>query len=163
MDFLGIGPAELLLIFLVIILVIGPKDIGKTARSIGRFLNRLYKSDEWRTITQASKTIRTLPNRLAREAELEELNKVKSELEETKKDLEETKRDLDADTKIMKEAQKDLMEETKAIDKDMKAWVEPLEKETAAVEAAAPETQAYQESQKEIIQENPPEENPQDE
>jgi Sec-independent protein translocase protein TatA len=161
MDFLGIGPAELLLIFLVIILVIGPKDIGKTARSIGRFLNRLYKSDEWRTITQASKTIRTLPNRLAREAELEELKKVKSELEETKKDLEETKKDLDADTKMIKEAQKDLVEETKAIDKDMKAWVEPLKEETAT--AAASEASAHQESQKEMVQENPPEENPQDE
>jgi Sec-independent protein translocase protein TatA len=163
MDFLGIGPAELLLIFLVIILVIGPKDIGKTARSIGRFLNRLYKSDEWRTITQASKTIRTLPNRLAREAELEELNKVKSELEETKKDLQETKRDLDADAKMIKEAQKDLIEETKAIDKDMKAWVEPLEKETAMAAAVAPEEPAHQESQKEIVQENPPEDMPQDE
>ena len=74
MDFLGIGAAEFILILLVIILVIGPKDIGKTAGTAGRFLNRLYKSDEWRTITEASKTIRTLPNRLAREAELEELD-----------------------------------------------------------------------------------------
>jgi sec-independent protein translocase protein TatB len=163
MDFLGIGPAELLLIFLVIILVIGPKDIGKTARSIGRFLNRLYKSEEWRTITQASKTIRTLPNRLAREAELEELNEVKSELEEVRKDLKETKKDLDADAKMIKEAQKDLVEETKAIDKDMKAWVEPLEKETATTTDAASETSAHQEPQNKIVQENPPEKKPQDE
>jgi Sec-independent protein translocase protein TatA len=135
MDFLGIGPAELILIFLVIILVIGPKDIGKTARSIGRFLNRLYKSDEWRTITQASKTIRTLPNRLAREAELEELEEVKDSLEETKKDLEDTKKglektkqELDEDIKTIGEAKKELAQETKAIDEDMKSWVTPPEK-----------------------------------
>ncbi len=163
MDFLGIGPAELLLIFLVIILVIGPKDIGKTARSIGRFLNRLYKSDEWRTITQASKTIRTLPNRLAREAELEELKEVKSALEETEKDLKETQRELDKDTKMIGEAQKELAQETKAIDRDMKAWVEPLEKETIPSEITSSNDASQHEAEQEIVQENPIEDILQDE
>ncbi|OGO16634.1 MAG: hypothetical protein A2Z14_18300 [Chloroflexi bacterium RBG_16_48_8] len=158
MEFLGIGPSELILIFLIIILVIGPKDIGKTARSMGRFLNRLYKSDEWRTITQASKTIRTLPNRLAREAELESLQEVKSALEETKKDLEEAKKELDADAKKVGEAQKDLVKETKAIDADMKAWAEPIEKE-----AVKTETATHLESEKEILQDNPSEAKLQDE
>ena len=158
MDFLGIGPAELLLIFLVIILVIGPKDIGKTARSIGRFLNRLYKSDEWRTITQASKTIRTLPNRLAREAELEELKEVKATLEETKKGLEDTKKDLDEDMKTIGEAQKELTQETKAIDEDMKSWVTPPEKKEAPTEPSIP-----QEEPKETVQDIPLEHKSQDE
>jgi sec-independent protein translocase protein TatB len=119
MDLLGIGPAELLLILLVIILVVGPKDIGKTARSIGRFLNRLYKSEEWRTIIQASKTIRTLPNRLAREAELEDLKEVKSALEETKKGLDEAKKELDQDVKMIGQVQKELDQETRAIERDL--------------------------------------------
>lgn len=158
MDFLGIGPAELILILLVIILVIGPKDIGKTARSIGRFLNRLYKSDEWRTITQASKTIRTLPNRLAREAELEELQEVKSTLEETQKGLEEAKKELEADVKIIEEAQKEVAQETKGIDEDIKAWVEPIEEE-----ATIPEDSAAEETEKEIVQEHLSEDKLQDE
>jgi Sec-independent protein translocase protein TatA len=158
MDFLGIGPAELILILLIIILVIGPKDIGKTARSIGRFLNRLYKSDEWRTITQASKTIRTLPNRLAREAELEELKEVKATLEDTQKGLEETKKELEADVKIIKETQKEVIQEAKGIDDDIKAWVEPIEEE-----ATIPDGPTAEETEKEIVQENLSEEKPQDE
>jgi sec-independent protein translocase protein TatB len=163
MDFLGIGPAELLLIFLVIILVIGPKDIGKTARSIGRFLNRLYKSEEWRTITQASKTIRTLPNRLAREAELEELKEVKATLEETKKDLQEAQKEFDEDAKKIGEVKKELADETKAIDKDMKAWVEPVEKEKIPSEITTSNVASDHEPEQQILQENPIENSPQDE
>lgn len=158
MDFLGIGPAELILILLVIILVIGPKDIGKTARSIGRFLNRLYKSDEWHTITQASRTIRTLPNRLAREAELEELEEMKATLEDTQKDLEEAKKELEVDAKIIEEAQKEVIQEAKGIDEDMKAQIESIKEE-----AAIPEDPATEETEKEIVQEHLSEEKPQDE
>jgi sec-independent protein translocase protein TatB len=125
MDFLGIGPSELLLILLIIILVIGPRDIGKTARSIGRFLNRLYKSEEWRTITQASRTLRNLPNRLAREAELEDLKEVKSALEDTKKDLEQTKKELNEETRSIGQTQKDWAEEAKKLEKDMKSLTKP--------------------------------------
>jgi len=152
MEFLGIGPAELILILLVIILVIGPKDIGKTARSVGRFLNRLYKSEEWRTVVQASKTIRTLPNRLAREAELESLQEVKSTLEETKKELEDAKKGLDTDVKKIEEIQKDLIKETKAIDTEMKAIAKPVEKEAETIE-----TITNPESEKEIKQDHPSE------
>lgn len=163
MEFLGIGPAELLLILLVIILVIGPKDIGKTARAIGRFLNRLYKSEEWRTLIQASKTIRTLPNRLAREAELEEIQEVKAALEEAKKDLDEAEKEISTDTKTISDVKRDLFKETNAIEKDMQAWVKPAETETTMTSTAEPEVESQPESQKEVIQENPYEEKNQDE
>ena len=135
MDFLGIGPAEFILILLVIILVIGPKDIGKTAQTLGRFLNRLYKSDEWRTITEASKTIRTLPNRLAREAELEELKEIKDTFKDAKKDLVEAKEELDEGAKSIKKTEKELIQEVKSIDDDMKSWVAPTSSEEAATES----------------------------
>jgi Sec-independent protein translocase protein TatA len=163
MEFLGIGPAELLLILLVIILVIGPKDIGKTARSVGRFLNRLYKSEEWRTLIQASKTIRTLPNRLAREAELEEIQEVKSALEEAKKDLDEAEKEISKDSKEIGKIQSDLIKETEAIEEDMQAWVKPAEKETTMSPTAEPEVKSQPESQKEVIQEKPYEGKNQDE
>ena len=79
MDFLGVGAWELVFIVLIAIIVIGPRDIGKTARSVGRFLNRLYKSEEWKAITQASRQLRGLPNRLAREAQLEEIQRTLDE------------------------------------------------------------------------------------
>ena len=73
MDFLGVGPMELIFIIIIALVLIGPRDIGKVARSMGRFLNRLYKSDTWRMLLDTSRTIRHLPERLAREAALEEM------------------------------------------------------------------------------------------
>jgi sec-independent protein translocase protein TatB len=80
MEVLGIGPLEALFVLILALLVVGPKDLGKAARTFGRFLNRLYRSEAWSAITQASRNLRTLPNRLAREAALEELDEARSEL-----------------------------------------------------------------------------------
>jgi sec-independent protein translocase protein TatB len=76
-DLFGVGPLELLLVVLLALVLFGPKDIANHARSAGRFLNRLYKSEGWRTMTQASSALRNLPNRLAREAELDQLDPVR--------------------------------------------------------------------------------------
>jgi Sec-independent protein translocase protein TatA len=99
MDFLGVGPLELILVLIIAILVIGPRDIGKTAKTIGRFLNRVYKSDEWRALTEASRSLRTLPNRLAREAELEELTEITKTIKDTTEDLTKSRDQLIKDTK----------------------------------------------------------------
>lgn len=79
MEVLGIGPLELAFIILIAIIVIGPRDIGNFARSAGRFLNKLYRSEEWKALNQASRNLRTLPNRLAREAALDELEETRQE------------------------------------------------------------------------------------
>jgi Sec-independent protein translocase protein TatA len=73
MEFLGIGPLELLAIFLIIVLVIGPKDLERTARTLGRALNRLFHSDSYRAVQRMSQELRHLPERLAREAQLDEV------------------------------------------------------------------------------------------
>jgi Sec-independent protein translocase protein TatA len=82
MEILGIGPLEALFILLIALIAVGPKDLGKAARSMGRLLNQLYKSEAWHSLSEASRSLRTLPNRLAREAALEELAEVKREMEE---------------------------------------------------------------------------------
>ena len=104
MNFLGIGPLELIFILLIAIIVVGPRDLSKTARTLGQYLNRLYRSEAWRTLTDASRTLRTLPNRLAREAALEELDEVGRSMEQTKQDL---------------------SKELSAIDDQMTAWTRP--------------------------------------
>jgi len=71
MDLLGIGPLELLLVFILVILVFGPEDLAVAGKKIGKFLNQVMRSDTWRAIRSVSQEIRTLPNRLAREAEFE--------------------------------------------------------------------------------------------
>jgi sec-independent protein translocase protein TatB len=74
MELFGVGPLELLVIVVIALLVLGPQDLAKTARSAGRFLNRMYRSEAWKTVTQTSRDLRDLPNRLAREAALEDLD-----------------------------------------------------------------------------------------
>lgn len=74
MDFLGIGPLELLFVLVIALIVLGPRDIARFARSAGRALNRIYRSEAWGAINKASREFRNLPNRLAREAALDDLD-----------------------------------------------------------------------------------------
>jgi len=85
----------------IALVIIGPRDIVKAARSTGRFLNRLYKSEMWLTLTEASRNLRTIPDRLAREAALEELVEVHRSIEETGKDLAQDVKSLNEDILAM--------------------------------------------------------------
>lgn len=106
MELLGIGPMELLLIVVILLVVVGPRNLSKSAHDIGRFLNRMYRSDTWRMMTEASRTLRNLPNQLAREAALEELDA-------TQKELRKAGREIRGQSQEMKEG--------------MSAWVKPPE------------------------------------
>ena len=75
MDILGIGMPELVFIVLIALIVLGPKDMEKTGRAIGRFLNNLVRSEGWQAFRQTSKEVRSLPTRLMREANLDEIQK----------------------------------------------------------------------------------------
>jgi sec-independent protein translocase protein TatB len=75
MEIFGIGPFEFLLIMLLALIILGPRDMQKIGKSIGVALNKLVKSDTWKTVRQASEKMKTLPNDLMREAELDELRK----------------------------------------------------------------------------------------
>lgn len=72
MEFLGVGPQELAFILLIALLIIGPKDLAKTARTLGRTLNSIVKSDNYRMIQRASQELRQLPTQMMRDANLEE-------------------------------------------------------------------------------------------
>ena len=75
MDIFGIGPTELVFIILIALIVLGPKDMQKTGRTIGRWLRNMTTSDGWRAFRDTSREIRNLPNRLMREANLEDIQK----------------------------------------------------------------------------------------
>jgi Sec-independent protein translocase protein TatA len=75
MEILGIGPLELLFIILIALIILGPKDLEKTGKSIGQALNKLIRSDAWKTARQASEKVRSLPTELMREAGIEEMKK----------------------------------------------------------------------------------------
>jgi len=114
MEILGIGFPELVLILIIALIVVGPRDLGKVGRQIGRFLNRLYRSESWRTLNEASRTLRTLPNRLAREAALEELD-------QTVKDIK----------KAGKPAQDELEKAASDLSQGLRAWTPPVKDQPA--------------------------------
>jgi sec-independent protein translocase protein TatB len=81
MEFLGIGPSELLFIIIIALIVLGPRDMQKAGRTIGKWLRRIVTSDGWKLFQQTSREIQTLPNRLMREAALEELQEMQKDLQ----------------------------------------------------------------------------------
>ena len=71
MDILGIGAPELVFILIIAIIVLGPKDMQKAGRTLGRWLNQLIRSDGWRVFQRTSAELRSLPRNLMREANIE--------------------------------------------------------------------------------------------
>lgn len=79
MEIFGVGASEFVFIILIAIIVLGPKDMQKAGRTIGRFLNQLVRSDGWKIFQRTSNELRNLPRNLMREANME--------MAETEKDL----------------------------------------------------------------------------
>jgi sec-independent protein translocase protein TatB len=71
MEIFGIGPLEFLLIVVIMLVVLGPKEMVATAGKIGRFIRQVVRSPMWGTIMQTSKDVRDLPTKIIREAGLE--------------------------------------------------------------------------------------------
>jgi Sec-independent protein translocase protein TatA len=87
MNFFGVGPLELLFILIIVIIVVGPRDITKTARTLGRAINRIYRSELWQILTETGQTLRNLPDRLAKEARLEDLDAIGDPFKETREEI----------------------------------------------------------------------------
>ncbi len=79
MEILGIGASELFFIVIIALIVLGPKDMQKAGKTIGKWLRDIVTSDSWKMFQQTSRELRTLPNRLMREAN-EEVNQIGNEL-----------------------------------------------------------------------------------
>lgn len=82
MEFLGIGPSELLFILIIALIVLGPKDMQKAGRTMGKWMRKIITSDGWKLFQQTSREIQTLPNRLMREAALDELKDLQKDLKQ---------------------------------------------------------------------------------
>lgn len=115
MDIFGIGPLEFFLILLLTLLIFGPQDMAKAGRTFGRFLRRLVTSEEWRIITQAAGEIRHMPNRLIREAGIDE---IKKDLPDLRKDA-----DLDGLNKDLRDWSNDISSWTKPPEEDVRAAI----------------------------------------
>lgn len=67
MEIFGIGPLELLLIVLIAIVVLGPKDMMKTAQKAATWLKKLRQSEIW----SSTKEVMDIPNQVMRETGLD--------------------------------------------------------------------------------------------
>lgn len=72
MDILGVGPLELIFILIIALIVLGPTDMVKAGRTIGKFLRQIVTSPTWHAVTKTSSELRNLPTKLIRDAGLEE-------------------------------------------------------------------------------------------
>ncbi len=72
MEIFGIGFSELIFILIIAVIALGPKDMQKTGRALGRWLNKMNRSELWQTLRNASNELSHLPNKLMREANLED-------------------------------------------------------------------------------------------
>lgn len=134
MEVLGIGPLELLFILLIALIILGPGDMVNAGRTLGRFLRRIVTSPEWRTVQKASRELRYLPNKLMREASLEDLSKELSDI-----------------NKIGGQ----LTSEVKKIEGDLSSWTSPPELTDQKSDQPGSEETASNPSNSPITPENP--------
>src|SRR6188474_2420357 len=87
MEILGVGWQELIFIFIIALIVLGPKDMQKAGKTIGRWLNQFVNSDTWKVFQQTSSELRNLPRNLMKEANME--------MQETERELRRTMDQLD--------------------------------------------------------------------
>ncbi len=77
MNIFGIGPLEIIFVLIIGILVLGPEGMIEAGRKLGKFMRSIIHSSWWKNIRQGVTEIQHLPQRLIREAELEELNELR--------------------------------------------------------------------------------------
>ena len=132
MNIFGIGPLEFFLILVIALIILGPNDMAKAGRTIGKYLRKIITSPEWRTLLQASREMRNLPNRMMREAGIEDIQKdlptpdqlikesgLTEAMEDVNKQLQETTHDIN----------KELQDTAKGVNAELKeasAWSNPI-------------------------------------
>ena len=79
MEIFGVGPSELFFVIIIAVIILGPKDMQKAGKMLGKWMRDIVTSDGWKMFQQTSHELKTLPNKLMREAN-EEVNKLGNEL-----------------------------------------------------------------------------------
>lgn len=128
MEFLGVGPLELFFILIIALIVIGPKDMVKTGKTIGKFLRRLVTSPTWQAVQQTSRDLRYLPNRLIREAGLEE----------EMQDLKKISTDVNELGNFKKGITADLIKTSSEINQELSTWTTPPTTASPVIDSPPP-------------------------
>ena len=98
MQIFGVGPLELLLILVLALVIMGPQDMVGTARKLGGWIYRVVRSPTWRAIINTSQDLRDLPNKIVREAGLEDaIKEIKQTANEVKSEMDATTREINTE------------------------------------------------------------------
>lgn len=108
----NIGAGEILIVLVVAFVIVGPDDLPKVARWLGRMVRKL----------------RTLIRDIKAETGWDEVEK---EVREVQKDVKQTVREMDISADL-KDAVKDVNQEINGISRDMKADFRELDRQTKA-------------------------------
>jgi len=88
MELFNIGPLELIIILVLMFIILGPKDMVKTAQRTGAWVRSVTRSPMWREVWGISQDIRELPKKLMDETGLDEaLTDVKQTTQEVANEL----------------------------------------------------------------------------
>jgi Sec-independent protein translocase protein TatA len=131
MEFLGIGPLELFFIIIIALIILGPKDMVKAGRTLGKYARQIITSENWRMIQQATQEMRNLPNRFIRDAGLEDIEKDLSQAAgNLTKGISQTANELSKGVKVAASVQSDLGLSTNSQpstpnNPDLSDWITP--------------------------------------
>jgi Sec-independent protein translocase protein TatA len=84
MEVFGIGPLELLLIFFLALILLGPKDMVNSAKKLANWIRGFRESDLWKS----TKEISQMPKKIMKETGLEdELSQMRNLSNQTMNDV----------------------------------------------------------------------------
>ncbi len=92
MEIFNVGFGELLFIFLLALILLGPDGMKKAGLTIGKGVRAIIRSPFWKIFMDTTREIREMPTTLIREAGLEEFK------EKTRKSLQEFSEELPRET-----------------------------------------------------------------
>jgi len=72
--FSSLGSLEIIFVLLIGFIILGPKEIVKAGRKLGKFLHTARTSKWWRGYQETITEIKHLPSKLMHEAQLEEFD-----------------------------------------------------------------------------------------
>ncbi len=170
MEILGVGPWEFLLIIVLALVILGPKDMAKAGRTLGKFMRRIVMSSEWQALRAFSKEMTNIPTRLMREAQFDEISKdIHQQLEEPIKEIEQTLSKTSNElTSVAQETggkiNKDMLSTAQSIQSeiDLSAWtnpntiLSPEKNQPISIESPPPPTQQFISAQPDPILPSPP-------
>lgn len=79
MELFNIGIPELIVILVLALVILGPRDMVTTARKLGHWVNRVVRSPFWKELMGISQEMRDLPTRIVRDARLEDIEQMNEE------------------------------------------------------------------------------------